>query len=231
MLTRFALAAVALTFFCCFLVSVNGAACNTSRADVQGPYYRSGAPFRTAIRKIASYNATIFAAPSVAGQRIILRGTVYDSRSCRSLVPSFPAGSKLYIDIWQADSTGAYSNAFTHRGKVAIPLSGQFAIEMIQPGRYMDGPAGYRPAHVHFKVSVQSPSGTVRELLTSQYYFKGDPYLGKDCYCCDSSDLKRVVTLAGLSAPWNRYKTGILSTLYINPSLPAPRPQRVSCIV
>jgi protocatechuate 3,4-dioxygenase beta subunit len=78
------------------------------------------------------------------------------------------------LDVWQADAQGNY----------------------IVPGMYTDDQGRYRPAHIHFK--VLTPDG--QELLTTQMYFEGDPYLGAADYCtvegtCNSSDPARYVHL------------------------------------
>ena len=69
-------------------------------------------------------------------------------------------------------------------GNMYTNEQGQYKIETIVPGRYAIPPgipglekwAGHtRPAHIHFRVmeSVHSP-------VTTQLYFKGDPFIADD---------------------------------------------------
>jgi catechol 1,2-dioxygenase len=52
---------------------------------------------------------------------------------------------------------------------------------------------GFRPAHIHIKVSYPG-----FETLTTQLYFEGDPYLWPNDACgpgCRSNDPKRIIDL------------------------------------
>lgn len=75
-------------------------------------------------------------------------------------------------------------SAFHLRGMLVTNEKGRYEIETIVPGRYPTPPnlpglekyAGLtRPAHIHFRVmeSLHVP-------LTTQVYFKGDPFIAKD---------------------------------------------------
>jgi len=114
-------------------------------------------------------------------------GTVF-SADCSTPLPG------ALIEVWQANTQGLYDTSkpgnfteltkFHLRGMMYTNEKGQYAIETIMPGRYPIPPnltglekyAGLtRPAHIHFRVmeSLHVP-------LTTQLYFKGDPFLAND---------------------------------------------------
>jgi len=151
-------------------------ACRLTESEVLGPFYRFGAPFRSQL-----------AGPDEPGARLILTGTVLSS-DCRMPLPG------ALIEVWQANDAGLYdtnkpgnfteATTFHLRGLLYTDQKGQYEIETIVPGRYPIPPnlpglekyAGLtRPAHIHFRVmeSLHVP-------LTTQLYFKGDPFIAKD---------------------------------------------------
>lgn len=151
-------------------------ACRPTEPDILGPYYRFAAPFRTRL-----------AGPDEPGDRLVLSGTVL-SADCRTPLPG------ALIEVWQANQAGLYdtskpgnfteTTSFHLRGMLYSNEQGQYEIETIVPGRYPIPPnlpgleqfAGMtRPAHIHLRVmeSLHVP-------LTTQLYFKGDPYLAND---------------------------------------------------
>jgi catechol 1,2-dioxygenase len=150
--------------------------CRPTESDIVGPFYRFGAPFQMRL-----------AGPDEPGDRLILTGTVFSS-DCQT-----PLSGAL-IEVWQANKAGLYDtnkpgnfaevSAFHLRGMLYTNEKGQYEIETIVPGRYPIPPnlpgleryAGLtRPAHIHFRVmeSLHVP-------LTTQLYFKGDPFLAND---------------------------------------------------
>ncbi|MEP6607258.1 MAG: twin-arginine translocation pathway signal protein [Burkholderiaceae bacterium] len=150
--------------------------CRPTEQDIIGPFYRFGAPFETKL-----------AGPDEAGDRVIVAGTVYSS-DCRSRVPN------ALIEVWQSNKAGLYDtdkpgnfterNAFRLRGMMLTDQQGHYEFETIMPGRYAIPPglpglekfAGMtRPAHIHFRVSE-----SLHIPLTTQLYFKGDPFIAKD---------------------------------------------------
>lgn len=156
--------------------SLARAACMVTEGDILGPYYRFGAPFQTRL-----------AGPDEPGERLTVTGTVF-SADCSTPVPG------ALIEVWQANTQGLYDTAkpgnfteltkFHLRGMMYTNEKGQYAIETIMPGRYpippnLPGLEKYggltRPAHIHFRVmeSLHVP-------LTTQLYFKGDPFLAND---------------------------------------------------
>ena len=151
-------------------------ACRPTEAQVLGPFYRFGAPFQAQLARAGE-----------PGERLVLTGTVYSS-DCRTPLP------RTLIDVWQPGSAGVYDTnepgnftkieKFNLRGMLYTNEKGQYEIETIIPGRYpippnLPGLEKYggrtRPAHIHFSVmeSVHVP-------VTTQLYFKGDPFLAKD---------------------------------------------------
>ncbi len=150
--------------------------CQPSEPLIVGAFYRFVAPFRWKL-----------AGPDEPGERLVLGGTVYGS-DCRTPLPG------ALIEIWQANQAGLYDTDkpghFTERaagrlrGLLQADGQGKYEIETIVPGRYPIPPglpgleqyAGLtRPAHIHLRVSdgLHIP-------LTTQLYFKGDPFIAKD---------------------------------------------------
>lgn len=150
--------------------------CQLTESDIIGPFYRFGAPFQTKL-----------AGPTEPGERVIIFGKVFSS-DCRSQLPN------TLIEIWQANNAGLYDTDkpgnFTERGDFhlrAMMLTdqqGNYEFETVMPGRYPIPPnlpglekyAGQtRPAHIHFRVSEP-----LHVPLTTQLYFKDDPFIAKD---------------------------------------------------
>jgi catechol 1,2-dioxygenase len=148
-------------------------------ANIEGPYYRADAPFRSDLVD-----------PGVVGAPLVLAGNVL-SLDCRSPI----AGAVL--DVWQANGDGHYDNdgtmrlpegAMRLRGKVRCDSKGAFSAKSVLPGRYLNG-SRYRPAHIHVKVTAPGHLP-----LTTQLYFPGDPYNDGDPFIDRSLivDLARV---------------------------------------
>jgi len=152
-------------------------ACTPTQDDVEGPYYLPDAPLRTDI-----------SAPDEPGEQIIIRGTVLES-DC-----STPIRGAL-IEVWQTDANGKYyyrEEGYRMRGQFKVSDEGTYAFRTIKPGRYKIG-NGFRPAHIHLKISHPS-----YETVTTQLYFQGDPYLGPNDACgsgCGSNDARRIIGL------------------------------------
>lgn len=159
--------------------------CRPTTADVLGPFYRFGVPFQTRL-----------ALPLERGDRMILSGTVFSS-DCRTPVPG------ALVEVWQANHAGVYdtdkpgnyteAHAFNLRGMLYTDEKGRYEIETIVPGRYPIPPglpglekyAGVtRPAHIHFRVmdALHLP-------VTTQLYFKGDPFIAKDPWAAHKPSL------------------------------------------
>ena len=159
--------------------------CRATESDIIGPFYRFGAPFRS--RQVDV---------SEPGDRLVVSGTVL-SADCRTPIPG------ALVEVWQANHAGVYDTnlpgnftevtTFHLRGMLYTNEQGRYEIETIMPGRYPIPPnlpglekyAGLtRPAHVHFRVmeSLHIP-------LTTQLYFKGDPYIAGDPFASHKSTL------------------------------------------
>jgi protocatechuate 3,4-dioxygenase beta subunit len=135
--------------------------CIETHTNIEGPYYRAGAPERTSLLE-----------RGMTGVPLDIEGKVSGLDCGRGL-----AGVEL--DIWHATHEGHYdydgtmhlgSERYLLRGRLKTDADGRYKISTIVPGRYLNGPQ-YRPSHVHVKVRAQG----FKE-LTTQLYFPGDPY-------------------------------------------------------
>jgi catechol 1,2-dioxygenase len=156
----------------------SSASCAPTSSDIPGPFYIGGAPWRTRL-----------AGSAEKGARLRIHGTVFAS-DCRT-----PLTGAL-LDVWHADADGSYHGAneqYRLRGQVLTDSRGRYDFETIRPGHYrLD--EGWRPAHIHFTVS--SPG---HGPLTTQLYFRGDPYLPPHDACadeCHANDPHRIISLA-----------------------------------
>jgi catechol 1,2-dioxygenase len=160
--------------------------CAATQQDFLGPMYVPGAPRRS-----------VLAPPNEPGERVRIRGTVFGP-DCKTPL------SKALVDVWHADAKGNYHGAnesYRLRGQILTNERGEYEFDSVKPGNYGDL-SGMRPAHFHMTIS--SPG---HEPLTTQLYFKGDPYLGHDM-CgpdCHSDDPHRIIELA-------RQPKGLLGT-------------------
>lgn len=125
----------------------------------QGPFYLPNAPVIT--------NSQL-AQQSETGTRLIVSGLVR-TIDCSAVI------ANAEIDIWQADSAGAYdTGGFNLRGKTFSNSQGFYLFETVLPGKYLNG-SQYRPRHIHFHIT---PPGYPK--LTTQLYFQGDPEIPAD---------------------------------------------------
>jgi len=116
-----------------------------SPAQTEGPYFTAGSPEKSDLREAG-----------MPGTTLVVVGHVVDA-ACQPI-----AGAT--IDVWQADSTGAYDNAgYRLRGHVFSLADGSYRFTTIVPGIYPG-----RTEHVHVKVTP--PGGAT---LTTQLYFPG----------------------------------------------------------
>jgi catechol 1,2-dioxygenase len=149
------------------------AQCRPTGADLQGPFYISGVPHRKAI-----------APPDEPGTRLIIRGQV--------LGPDCAAPrADTVLDVWQADASGNYHDDRL-RGRLTTDARGRYELYSILPGQYRIG-GRFRPAHIHFTITRPGHAP-----LTTQLYFRGDPYLAANDACgpmCRSDDPGRIIAL------------------------------------
>jgi catechol 1,2-dioxygenase len=139
--------------------AVHTPSCDETEDNTEGPFYRSGAPFRTVL------------ASSWEGLPLVISGTVMGlDRQCVPL-------PRALLDVWQANDAGSYDrfgSRFRWRGRMRSGDDGRYRFETIVPGHYLNGDA-YRPRHIHLKAFAPGH----RE-LTTQIYFRGDPFLADD---------------------------------------------------
>ena len=128
--------------------------------NIEGPYYRKDAPFRSKL------------SDDIKGDPLVISGSVLS-----------PEGSPLLgavIEVWHASAQGEYDNDspnFLFRGKVRLGrCKSLYRLETVMPGQYDLGESK-RPAHIHYKVTADG-----YKPLTTQLYFKGDPWLERDPY-------------------------------------------------
>lgn len=137
-------------------------ACAVTAANIEGPFYKPGAPSRA-----------VLATPRDPGEPLVLAGAVR-STSCAPI-----AGALL--DVWHADARGGYDNdGWGLRGTLTTDAHGRWQVRTIVPGRYLNG-RRYRPTHVHVK--LRAPG---HRTLTTQLYFEGDPYNASDDFIVPS---------------------------------------------
>ncbi len=187
-------------------------ACVPTTADILGPYYRPGAPFRS--------NLTIAGDP---GTILNYRGKVTDE-DCNPL-------ANVIVDVWQANADAEYDGTsanFNYRGRFETGANGEYTFRSVKPGWYLNG-AQYRPAHIHFRVT--KPGYT--ELIT-QLYFEGDPYIAADPWASDPDADMRIVPINVVggedTAEFNitliGNATGIKEHQQVSPVTLAPNPVR-----
>ncbi|MEK6608058.1 MAG: twin-arginine translocation signal domain-containing protein [Myxococcota bacterium] len=131
--------------------------CAETEDDIEGPYYRPGAPFRDDVNVRGD-----------AEMPLVIRGHVLGPDCVTPL-----AGALL--DVWQADADGVYDNAsadFHLRGRFYADGDGQYAFTTVLPGLYPG-----RTRHIHLKANAD---GHVP--LTTQIYFAGEPANAKDAF-------------------------------------------------
>lgn len=134
------------------VVPADAMVCAPTAENIEGPFFRRGAPSRADLR-----------GPATPGMALAIQGRVLDT-SCRPL-----AGA--VIDVWHADARGEYDNeGWNLRGRITSDAHGNWRVDSIIPGRYLNG-SRYRPRHVHVKLAAKGHAP-----LTTQLYFPGDEY-------------------------------------------------------
>lgn len=123
--------------------------CKTQQ-DVEGPFYKSGAPIRSVIE--------------TRGVPLHIEGRVLMG-DCRTPVAA------AVLDVWHCDHNGNYDmQGFKARGQVKSGTDGHYSFTTVLPAHY-----GNRPRHIHMKVRAEG-----HEELTTQLYFRGDPKIQND---------------------------------------------------
>jgi len=115
-------------------------------ADVEGPFYKAGAPLRSSLVEEGS-----------AAEKMVLSGTVR-SADCKPL-------ANVSLDFWHADDKGEYDGAgYRYRGIVTTDALGRYRLETNMPPPYSG-----RPRHIHVKLQRIGARA-----LTTQLYFPGE---------------------------------------------------------
>lgn len=138
----------------------------TTPAQAEGPYY----PVAKPDEHDNDLTAVTGAAGPPAGDILEFSGNLYDAAGR-------PVSGAI-IEIWQTDSAGIYDHPgdpntvqhdmnFQFYGEAATAVDGRYQFRTILPGEYEP-----RPRHIHVKVKLAG-----QELLTTQFYFAGDPAL------------------------------------------------------
>lgn len=122
-------------------------------ADIEGPFYKSGAPERVQI--------TTYPTATLTGRVLTINGD-----------PIPFAG----LDFWQANEKGEYDNVgFDLRGTQSTGHDGRYTLLTVHPGDYQIDVNEFRCAHIHVKVFAKG-----YKPLTTQLYFSDDQYNSSD---------------------------------------------------
>ncbi len=126
----------------------------TSRSE--GPFYRSGSPFRAKVTP-----------PFEPGTVLFVSGRVW-SYATKKPLPN------TVLDLWQVDNqTDSYSSGngdFKNRVRLITNEEGFYEFETVHPKPYLAGPNFWRSPHIHFIALAKG-----HKKLTSEMFFKGDP--------------------------------------------------------
>lgn len=132
----------------------------------EGPYY----PINKLDERDNDLTVLEGASGPPAGRVVEFGGIVYDA----SGMPQ----PGILVEIWQTDDNGVYLHPgdpgteqrdrnFQFYGESITTDDGRYEFRTILPGRYEP-----RPRHIHVKLKLDG-----QELLTTQFYFSGDPEL------------------------------------------------------
>ncbi len=144
--------------------------CHTS-ADVQGPFFRPGAPSRVDLA--AGYAGE--------GDPLHVEGRVF-GQDCQTAL----AGAN--IEVWHAGPDGQYdlsSGEYLFRGHLTTDEQGRYHFTTLVPKGYRDGPLD-RPRHIHYIVKAKG-----HRTLVTQLYFQGDEKLKDDIFVQQNNGLQR----------------------------------------
>jgi len=138
--------------------------CDETESNPEGPFYAGNSPVRN---QLNLYGDT--------GTELLVTGRVLDA-DCAPL-------PFAVLEIWHDDPKGVYDNSspeMRYRAQMAADANGNYGFHTLVPGPYLNG-SQYRPAHIHAKLWV----GGV-ERLTTQLYFRDDPYNSIDGAASDA---------------------------------------------
>ena len=134
--------------------------CQTTAADIEGPFYLAQAPEREDMTGFGD-----------AGTPMSFSGKVYEAGCSTGM-----AGA--VVEFWHANPSGSYDNQsdeMKYRCRITTDSDGAYALKTLLPGRYKNG-SSLRPYHIHVKVFDADNT----ERLTTQLYVQGDPYIERD---------------------------------------------------
>jgi protocatechuate 3,4-dioxygenase beta subunit len=140
--------------------------CQTTAADIEGPYYIESAPEREDLTTFGD-----------EGTMMTFSGTVYESGCAAGL-------EGAVVEFWHADPAGSYDNKseeMRYRCRITTDETGFYQLKTLLPGRYTNG-STLRPQHIHVKVF----DADKLERLTTQLYVEGDPYIECDPFASSS---------------------------------------------
>jgi protocatechuate 3,4-dioxygenase beta subunit len=167
--------------------------------QTEGPFYPDHLPLDTDNDLIIVNNSIT---PAV-GEVTYLSGRVLDARG--------EPLRNVSVEIWQADSYGAYINTRDHHakhdanfqgfGRFLTGSTGEYLFRTIKPVPYSG-----RTAHIHFKVKRGG-----KELLTTQCYIKGFQQNEKDFVWREIADPKARESVTVDFAPIKGAKAGELA--------------------
>ena len=146
--------------------------CELTGSDIEGPFYRSEAPFRTSLIESGE-----------VGRPLEIEGRVLAS-DCTTPLPG------ATVDVWHADDAGDYDNdsgEFRMRGRMKTNDQGEYGYTTIRPGKYTNG-GTFRPEHIHYRVTY-TRSNNDGAMLTTQLYFEGDEYIANDPWASESDQV------------------------------------------
>ena len=154
--------------------------CEPTTTDILGPFFSEGAPETNSIIP-----------EDYEGDRLFLSGTLSSTDCDRAI-------SNAVMDFWQADEHGNYDNVgFNFRGKIITDENGNYSLETIIPGKYLNG-SQYRPSHIHLKVQAEG-----YDELVTQIYFQGDESISADPWASSPSAINSIIPLnAGFAGDW-----------------------------
>ena len=154
--------------------------CEPTTTDILGPFFSEGAPETNSIIP-----------EDYEGDRLFLSGRL-SSTDCDKII------SNAVMDFWQANENGDYDNlGFNFRGKIITDENGNYNLETIIPGKYLNG-SQYRPSHIHLKVQAEG-----YDELVTQIYFQGDESISADPWASAPSASNRIIPLnAGFAGDW-----------------------------
>jgi len=154
--------------------------CDPTTEDILGPFFSEGAPETNSI-----------VPENYEGELLFLTGKL-STTNCEVGIAS------AVLDFWQADENGAYDNGgFNFRGKVLTDEDGNYTLETIIPGKYLNG-SQFRPAHIHLKVQAEG-----YEDLVTQIYFEGDVNIQTDHWASSPTAVNRIIALnSGIAGNW-----------------------------